>query len=390
MDETCALNATLPIVPSLVGRRAAVRRAVKAAFEPSVEPVEPSVLYLYFFASCLFLLGVYAACRLRFTSPKERCWILTAVNSAVTPALSIRSLFRVVNNRWEYGVVGGCSRSSRFATVFFAAYLVCELFVSSVEYRRYVSLVMGYVHHVTYLFLCYHLLSNNRTNVLAMSLLEELPTLILACSRLGRFGHRTRAAANASDFAFGVSFVVTRVVFHLYVQHHMFQLRHDPDMGHYWVIMMASFGLNVYWLLAWWRSVRRRRGWTKAARAAKAGGAKGGKVSSAGGGAGGAHHRKGHFAQQCVRASRQAGVRFARNRARKVRQSLSNCRRRLKQIGPNMRHNYELNAAKVRDFATKRLEDISRAKHTLGQRGSDLGRRFWMTQEDNPAWEIRW
>ena len=43
---------------------------------------------------------------------------------------------------------------------------------------------MGYVHHFSYLLLASHLLVANRTNIMAMTLLEELPTLVLALSRL--------------------------------------------------------------------------------------------------------------------------------------------------------------------------------------------------------------
>merc|ERR1712188_312057 len=131
------------------------------------------------------------------------------------------------------------------------AYLCCELVVGSIEYRKYVTFVMGYIHHVVYLLLCLHLLAKNRTNVMAMMLLEELPTLILAAGRLGKYFQ--------SDFAFAASFIVTRVCFHLYVQYNMYLLRHDEEMGKYWHVLGMGFVLNAYWLLAWGKSVQRRK-----------------------------------------------------------------------------------------------------------------------------------
>jgi len=207
-----------------------------------------------FLCSCAVLISIYLLARKYvYSTPKQRCWILTCVNSLVTPLLSFRSLFRIVNNKWEYVFVVGGSRSSRFCTLFFMAYLVCELIVGSLDYRKQVSLIMGYVHHVSYLLLSLHLLVENRTNILAMSLLEELPTLILAVGRLGS------AYLNSFDYAFGLSFVVTRIVFHLYVQYNMFLWRKDAKLGWYWQVCTLSFGMNVHWLLAWWKSVKRRR-----------------------------------------------------------------------------------------------------------------------------------
>ena len=60
------------------------------------------------------------------------------MNSVVTPLLALRSLFRIVNNEWEYGFVSGGSRSSRICTLFFMAYLCCELVVGHVDYRKQV------------------------------------------------------------------------------------------------------------------------------------------------------------------------------------------------------------------------------------------------------------
>ncbi|UPR02396.1 hypothetical protein HOP50_09g57220 [Chloropicon primus] len=206
-----------------------------------------------FLCSCAVLLILYfAARRSLYKTPKQRCWVLTCLNSVVTPLLSFRSLFRIVNNQWEYGFVAGGSRSSRFCTLFFMAYLACELVVGSLDYRKQVSLVMGYVHHVSYLALSIHLVVENRTNLLAMTLVEELPTLILGVGRLGSFDR-------GFDFAFGLSFIVTRIIFHLYVQYNLFLWRKDDNLGWYWKVCTLSFLMNMYWLLAWWKSVKRRR-----------------------------------------------------------------------------------------------------------------------------------
>jgi hypothetical protein len=205
-----------------------------------------------FLCSCVLLGSFYAWSSPAFTSSKLRCWLLTGMNSLVTPLLSFRSYFRVVNNQWEYEYVSGGGRSSRFCCIFFMAYLVMELLIGFFHYRAHVTLVMGYIHHFGYLSLCLHLLKEGRTNIIAMSLLEELPTLILAISRLGKF-------ENSFDWSFGVSFVVTRIVFHLYCQYNMFLWRKDPRLSWYWQVYALAFVMNVYWLLAWFKSVKRRR-----------------------------------------------------------------------------------------------------------------------------------
>ena len=72
--------------------------------------------------------------------------------------------------------------------------------------------------------LALHLLVENRTNIMAMTLLEELPTLILAIGRLSFI-------SSTFDYAFGLSFVVTRILFHLYVQYNMYLWRKDAKLG---------------------------------------------------------------------------------------------------------------------------------------------------------------
>jgi len=178
--------------------------------------------FVYYIASCVFLLAIYYVARKYFESTKQRCWILTAVNSLVTPILAFISLFRIVGSSWEYGLVAGGSRSSRFCMIFFVSYLTCELVVGYIDYRKHVTLIMGYIHHITYLTLCLHLITKSSTNLMAMMLCEELPTLILAVGRL------SNGALFRSDLAFSVSFVITRVLFHLYVQWNMYRLRWDP------------------------------------------------------------------------------------------------------------------------------------------------------------------
>ena len=88
---------------------------------------------------CIALLAAYLVARTYlYESSKQRSWVLTCLNSVVTPLLALRSLFRIVNNEWEYGFVSGGSRSSRICTLFFMAYLCCELVVGHVDYRKQV------------------------------------------------------------------------------------------------------------------------------------------------------------------------------------------------------------------------------------------------------------
>ena len=79
-----------------------------------------------------------------------------------------------------------------------------------------------------------HLLVANRTNIMAMTLLEELPTLVLALSRLapGWFAKpgQSQVQRKSLDYAFALSFVVTRILFHLYVQYNLFLWRKDSKV----------------------------------------------------------------------------------------------------------------------------------------------------------------
>jgi len=148
------------------------------------------------------------------------------------------------------------SRLSRFACTFFLAFCLLDLLLGSVCYREQVELLTGWIHHLAYAWLMWHVLWHHISDAFCLFLVEELPTFLLA---LGNVSRPLR-----TNWLFGGSFFVTRLVWHGYLLWAFLSTRGELPIT-LWPLVLATFGLHAHWFSGWTRQqVRRLRKRAKA------------------------------------------------------------------------------------------------------------------------------
>lgn len=73
---------------------------------------------------------------------------------------------------------------SRCMAIFFLSYCIIDLVVGTVEYESQINMNEGWLHHLFFIGLLTCLLLNGQTNLFAVGVIEELPTIILSIKRV--------------------------------------------------------------------------------------------------------------------------------------------------------------------------------------------------------------
>lgn len=124
---------------------------------------------------------------------------------------------------------------------FFQAYLVADLLMGVIYYRRKVNLLTGWIHHSIYILVVEYACRMGWSHLFSLSSVMEVPTFILAIASLNpRF---------RSDVIFALSFFATRIILHLFLCASMVVSRHDVTNDSYGpgVIMACIFPLHAFW-----------------------------------------------------------------------------------------------------------------------------------------------
>jgi hypothetical protein len=127
----------------------------------------------------------------------------------------------------------------QFAVLFFSSYLLMDSWLGSKYYHKYMSTLSGYFHHASYLLINLLALWSGDYPLYLLFMLEELPTVLLS---LGSFDHRCR-----SDKTFGITFFLTRILFHLYMIYKLQQ--NNSKLCYYFALTVLP--LHVYWFYGW-------------------------------------------------------------------------------------------------------------------------------------------
>ncbi|KAG8740513.1 hypothetical protein FRC12_015982 [Ceratobasidium sp. 428] len=108
------------------------------------------------------------------TTMKQRAWILTAMSSFLTSVAALPyacdffcsggqlDLLRPTN-QWSDRVVG-----------VFQGYLIADLTIGAIYYRKYVSLMTGWIHHTLYFIMLQYVFSVGWTSIFCLALIMEV------------------------------------------------------------------------------------------------------------------------------------------------------------------------------------------------------------------------
>ena len=169
-----------------------------------------AVLFAKFFILIQFVYQVFAIFVFNGKSDdqaRKRSWIITTFSAFCSSIVAIPFAFDLIWCRLDWTKVTPHSETvADPLAVFFLAYLVSDLVTGFLCYRNHVNMSSGWVHHTLYALFTIFWLRRGWSHGFATALLMELPTWIMG---IGNLHPRLR-----SYWAFTISFLATRIVFH--------------------------------------------------------------------------------------------------------------------------------------------------------------------------------
>lgn len=122
-------------------------------------------------------------------------------------------------------------------TIYFISYLIVDIVLGTIYYRKYLNNLSGYPHHIVYIIVCFMSLHQKSYKLFMLYMICELPTFILA---LGSYDERYR-----QNKLFGITFFLTRIVHFIYISSHVF------NNTLYVSIACSILSVHVFWFYNW-------------------------------------------------------------------------------------------------------------------------------------------
>jgi len=175
---------------------------------------------------------------------KQRAHILSTKNSLTMFLVGIYFNYYYFTSKFnETGFLGilETTDSKPFGKVlvlYFAAYLVMDIYIGNAEYHSFMNNITGYFHHTVYSVISAVSLMINIYPMYLLHMVSELPTFLLSVSKLD--------AGLRDDSLFGAAFFTTRIAYHvlltfLFRKHTLF-----------FTVSLLALGLHSFWFYKWY------------------------------------------------------------------------------------------------------------------------------------------
>lgn len=187
---------------------------------------------------------------------KKRCWILTTLASFVMCLASLPYLYDLFLSGFDLHALRPRTKTvAEPLAAFFVAYLISDLALGSIYYRKLINLSSGWIHHTAYTFLFAFWVHKGWSHIAAAAAIFELPTLIMGVASI--------YPPLRSNMAFTVTFFATRVFYHvaLLVASVTQHGRNAPGINGSWgpaISLLVTYPMHLWWGYKCICSVRRR------------------------------------------------------------------------------------------------------------------------------------
>ena len=174
-----------------------------------------------------------------------------AMSSLSSWWLSIASMFYLgmYTVQGDAFLFGPAHWTADYLLVMFAVFLSLDLFIGFFTYFEHMGFLEAWLHHPAYLGIICIVLFTGVQNIFFVACLSEIPTLLRAVG--------TIVPDARSDLLFGLTFVLTRIVFHAWLV--FVKLLPVLHFGVTWVGLM-TLSLHIYWFALWLKSMHKRTG----------------------------------------------------------------------------------------------------------------------------------
>ncbi|KAH6601303.1 hypothetical protein BASA50_001696 [Batrachochytrium salamandrivorans] len=177
-----------------------------------------------------------------FTTSAQTSWILTTTSSVFMTLASLPFLFDYLTHGSDLSRMPLLnSPSAVVCSMFFISYLGCDLIFGYIYYRDQIDLITGWLHHLIYPFVIVSAVVLQFPGAFLVAAFMELPTIVLA------LGHMKKSFR--SEYLFGMSFFVTRIVFHLYFAWRAYAVWYQYPFV--MILALGTFPLHIHWFGRW-------------------------------------------------------------------------------------------------------------------------------------------
>ncbi|KAJ1033109.1 hypothetical protein NDA16_000387 [Ustilago loliicola] len=187
---------------------------------------------------------------------KKRCWILTTLASFVMCVASLPYLYDLILGGFDLHSIRPRTKTvAEPLAAFFVAYLLSDLTLGSIYYRKLINLSSGWIHHIAYTFLFSFWVHKGWGHIAAAAAIFELPTLIMGVASIH--------PPLRSNMAFTVTFFATRIFYHfaLLLSSVTKHGRSAPGINGSWgptISLAVTYPMHLWWGYKCICSIRRR------------------------------------------------------------------------------------------------------------------------------------
>lgn len=198
---------------------------------------QPSVILGVALSMTLYLTFFFGAIKTKFaTSDKQVSWLLTFMSSAGLTVASIPRFYRFWQSGWNIQSFQVDRTLDTLVLCYFVSYLLLDLCLGSIYYKRQINILTGWIHHSVYTVITVYFLRYKLGGFFTVASILEMPTLIMA---FGCLRSRFR-----SDYLFAATFFAFRLVFHAFMIKTLRQHHHIKSL---WLVAASVFPLHMFW-----------------------------------------------------------------------------------------------------------------------------------------------
>jgi hypothetical protein len=198
---------------------------------------QPSVILGIALSMTLYLTFFFGAIRTKVaTTDKQVSWLLTFMSSAGLTLASIPRFYRFWKSGWNVQSFQVDRTLDTLVLCYFVSYLLLDLCLGSIYYKRQINLLTGWIHHSVYTVITIYFLRYRLGGFFTTASILEMPTLIMA---FGCLRSRFR-----SDYLFAATFFAFRLVFHAFMIKTLRQHHHIQSL---WIVAASVFPLHLFW-----------------------------------------------------------------------------------------------------------------------------------------------
>jgi hypothetical protein len=198
---------------------------------------QPSVITGVALSMTLYLTFFFGALKTKVaTTDKQISWLLTFMSSGGLTVASIPRFYYFWKSGWNIQSFQVDHTLDTLVLCYFVSYLILDLCLGSIYYKRQINILTGWIHHSVYTFITVYFLRYRLGGFFTTASILEMPTLIMA---LGSLRSRFR-----SDYLFAATFFAFRLVFHAFMIKTLKQNHHIRSL---WIVAASIFPLHLFW-----------------------------------------------------------------------------------------------------------------------------------------------